>query len=172
MTTGRPRWVALLGALAALLHGVGGGVAYPAGSAAESPAPAGGWRAVGCPPRLPLQLRAWCGAPSAAVCPLRGGGMRGLLDPGPADYLEEAGAAPDVSDAPEPSTDEGPGGDLMGLGIDAGASEVESQEEREAAEDMRLREKLPGYDAEVRCCRGPRLPPRHAGCPVHHSVRR
>lgn len=146
------RRMALLGALAALMmHGVGVGVACPmVVPTVESVAQANGWRA-----RLPVRLRSCrCRAPSAVVCPLRGGGMRGLLDPGPGDYKEEASAAPDESDAPEPSTDEGPGGDLMGLGTDAGSNEMDSQEERDAAEDMRLREKLPGYDAEVRCCPG------------------
>lgn len=77
---------------------------------------------------------------------LRGGGTRGLVDPGPADPHHDDIEVP-------PSSDEVGSGDeglehLVRNGICDDREKFESGE-RKVADEMRLRAKLPGYDSEV-----------------------
>ena len=72
-------------------------------------------------------------ARTARILKLRGGSMRGLVDPGPTE------CDPDDFEVAYNSDDS----ELSGQGR-VGA------EDRAEADEMRLREKLPGYDSEVR----------------------
>jgi len=81
---------------------------------------------------------------------LRGGGMRGLYDPGPEDPKRRP-----FREGVRMGRDEEPDSAELLRELTAGVEdddgdEVGSQEAEAEAEDMRLREKLPGYDSQVR----------------------
>ena len=105
-----------------------------------------------------LQLQgAGCGVlpllyPCPVVVALRGGGFRGLVEPGPAERTPAHARLPGAADEGEEDDDASNPFATRGLLAD-GYGEVEEQESTEEArlevEHQRLREKLPGYDSEV-----------------------
>ena len=88
---------------------------------------------------------------------LRGGGTRGLFDPGPPDHRKGKGPAAfrfndKATDAEYDSVEQLKeltiGGNRLG-GVENDCDELDSEEVRQEEEEARLREKLPGYDSEV-----------------------